>query len=108
MLKIFKIPAIGEPYECEIDNTLEAMQEVVGGHIEVVPITDRHCLIVNEEGKLGAYLLNVFASNLFRACTKNDDLIFGDAFVTYYDGGEDFTDLTEEGIEELKNYIWEA
>ena len=42
------------PEEIEIDNTLEAKQEIVGGYIECVylPNDDSVVLICNEEGKL--------------------------------------------------------
>ena len=43
----------------EIDNTLEAMQQVVGGLIEAIyPFEDPVCLICNEEGKLQELLPN--------------------------------------------------
>lgn len=105
MLKILKIPVNGAPYADDIENTLEAMQNIVGGYIEAVPISDKHRLIVNEEGKLGAYMFNVNATKLYRRATGIDDIIFGDAFVTCYDGGEDFTDVTDESIEKLKEII---
>ena len=36
----------------EIENTLEAFQTIVGGHIEALRIRDDLCCYVNEEGKL--------------------------------------------------------
>lgn len=62
-IEILVFPTKGEPYKTQIENTLEAMQKVVGGYIEPVrhpaneivryafdgkPVT----LVVNEEGKL--------------------------------------------------------
>lgn len=105
MLKVLKIPVKGEPFTDNIENNLEVMQDIVGGYIEVVPISDKHRLIVNEEGKLGAYMVNVNATNLYRLCTNTDDIIFGDAFVTCYDGGEDFIDVTDESIEAFKGLM---
>lgn len=101
MLKVLKIPVHGEPYVAEIENTLKAMQKEVAGYIEAVPISDKLRLIVNEEGKLGAYMLNVNATNLYRKTTNVDDIIFGDAFVTCYDGREDFTNMSDENVEAL-------
>lgn len=43
----------GKPSEArEIENTLEAFQTIVGGHIEALRIRDDLCCYVNEEGKL--------------------------------------------------------
>lgn len=43
----------GRPAEIrEIDNTFQAMQAVVGGHLECLPIWSGHDLWINEEGKL--------------------------------------------------------
>ena len=47
------------PKMIEIDNTLEAMQEVVGGDIEeYMPFEDDVAIIVNEEGKLRGFSPN--------------------------------------------------
>lgn len=42
----------------EIDNTTEAMQEYVGGHIEVVQINSRAAIVCNEDGKLSGLEYN--------------------------------------------------
>lgn len=36
----------------EVENTLKALQEVVGGHIEVVTLATDLAIICNEEGRL--------------------------------------------------------
>lgn len=48
------------PEEIEIDNTLEAKQEIVGGYIECVylPNDNSVVLICNEEGKINGMKLN--------------------------------------------------
>lgn len=38
--------------QTEIDNTLEAMQKIVGGYIETVTLDKNIVLICNEEGRL--------------------------------------------------------
>ena len=38
-----------------IDNTLEAMQELVGGYIETFQLDDEVFIVCNEEGKMGGY-----------------------------------------------------
>ena len=45
-------------YFTEIDNTLEAKQEIVGGLIQVVRLTPDIDIIINDEGKLRGMPLN--------------------------------------------------
>lgn len=40
------------PHYEDIENTLEAMQEMVGGYIEMVGISNGNCIVCNEEGRL--------------------------------------------------------
>lgn len=40
------------PYKTRIDNTLEALQEIVGGYIETVSFPANLVVICNEEGRL--------------------------------------------------------
>lgn len=43
----------GEPGKViTIDNDLKALQEYVGGYIETVTVSDKVCLICNEEGRI--------------------------------------------------------
>ena len=77
----------------EIENTLEAKQQLVGGLIEVVEYEDA-LLICNEEGKLMNYLPNV----LF-----DYDYIAGDFFIVGDDfENGDFKSLTKDQIEKYK------
>lgn len=70
-------------YETIIPNTLEALQDTVGGYIEVVPTDWDWVIICNEEGKI-----NGLPDNLY---------LYGE----YYHGtvifvgvdGEEFTDI---------------
>ena len=83
----------GKPaYETEIENTLEAEQEAVGGYIEVVPLDNGKLLICNEEGKLNGMRGNRRIGN---------DVIAGPFFIVGEDGDE-FRSLTEE---ETKKYL---
>ena len=50
-LTVLKVEPGKAPEEVTIPNTLDAMQHVVGGYIEVVYLEDA-CLVCNEEGKL--------------------------------------------------------
>lgn len=69
------------PKPIEIEDTLEAMQEVVGGDIEeYMPFDDEVAIICNEEGKMNGSELN-------RAVYSKDkqilDVIAGKFFVAY-------------------------
>lgn len=69
------------PKPIEIEDTLEAMQEVVGGDIEeYMPFDDEVAIICNEEGKMNGLELN-------RAVYSKDkqilDVIAGKFFVAY-------------------------
>ena len=76
----------------EIDGSLESMQDVVGGYIEIVPWVKGLVLVVNEEGKLLGLDYNF---------TFGNDIIVGTAFFAREDG-EDLTDLTDNDIDLLK------
>ena len=69
------------PKPIEIEDTLEAMQEVVGGDIEeYMPFDDEVAIICNEEGKMNGSELN-------RAVYSKDkqilDVIAGKFFIAY-------------------------
>ena len=51
-MKAIKFVPGKRPEVVEIDNTLEALQEAVGGYIETVSVFSNGCLICNEEGIL--------------------------------------------------------
>lgn len=56
-----------KPKRKTIKNTLEAMQKVVGGHIETVTLAENIVLVVNEEGiPLGLpYNCNMFGHTIY-------------------------------------------
>ena len=85
------VPRKGEIIE--IENTLKAKQDFVGGTIQCVSINDEIDLIVNDDGKLIGLPLN-------RAWLYKDkliDLIVGNAFCCRHEGSE-FTDIKESDI----------
>lgn len=60
----------------EIDNTLEAMQRFVGGHIEAVPLFDKDnkiVLICNEEGRIMGLPDNRGIAGDFFLCSVDKD-----------------------------------
>ncbi len=84
--------------EIEIENTLKALQEAVGGYIETVPIRfispDKAVMIVNEEGRLRKMEINRTAS------LYADTLIVGNALVVGVNG-EEFTDVPDDIAREI-------
>lgn len=63
--------------QVEIDNSLEAMQKLVGGYIEVVYMFDNVFMVCNEEGKLIGLEPNLVLGN--------GDVVVGDIFFVEFD-----------------------
>lgn len=83
MTAIIKHP--GQPaVSQEVENSLKALQNLVGGYIETVSLPHGICMIVNEEGKLQGLQPN------FRL---DHDLIVGTAVFVGV-SGEDFCSLS--------------
>ncbi len=59
--------------------TLEELQALVGGYIEVVALRDGRLLVLNEEGKLEGFPYNEQATALARDCLFPGDFIVGTA-----------------------------
>ena len=71
-----------KPRSIFINNQLRALQDLVGGFIEVYPLKPDLLMIINEDGKLIGEPLNFFIPN---------DYVSGTAVFAGKDG-EDFTD----------------
>ena len=84
MRAIIKYPGEVTGHYEEIENSLEALQDVVCGYIETIQCGGSSVLIINEEGKLLGLEPN------FRI--KDFDIIAGTAIVVGVDD-EDFTDV---------------
>ena len=88
-----------EPYKDaeirDIKNELEELQSLVGGWIEHVGFVDGVGLIMNEEGRLRDMQPN------FRYGWGS---VLGPA-IFVGEAGEDFTDITEEGIEKVMKFL---
>ena len=88
-----------EPYQKEMDNSLEAMQEIVGGWIESVGLERvkrgaRISLIMNEEGKMAGLPFNRKINDL--------GILVGTIFITKHNSKGDTVSLSDE---ECKKYI---
>lgn len=84
------IKKVGQlPEVKEIDNTLDAFQEIVGGNIETFRFAENILCVCNEEGKLIGLKPNFICRG---------DAICGDVFFCA-DGLDDFDGLTDEDAE---------
>lgn len=92
-LKGLLLPASGKIRELEIDNTLEALQKVVGGYIETTAITTDVVAIVNEEGRILGLAPNVHLPG-----------IVGDAFLVSVDEDE-FASIPDDVIAVIRRIM---
>ena len=92
-----------KPYVKTIDNSLQAMQEVVGGYIEPIYFDDA-AIVVNEEGKVNKLPLN---RSLYDESGERFDIIAGTFFVCGL-GEEKFTSLNEKQKEQYAREFYPA
>lgn len=101
-MRILVFKPFEEPYVEEIDGSLESMQEVVGGYIELLyPHNDESVIVCNEEGKIkdlpwnrpivdeNGYIIDVMSGTFF-ICNAPAD-------------SEDLTSITDEQIDYYTN-----
>ena len=90
-MRILKKPVGGKLQIVEIENTLEEMQQQVGGYIEAVQLGNKIVLVINEEGKFNGSEPN------FR---MGQDIVMGDCFFAGLskgeNGEEDLASITDE------------
>lgn len=79
----------------EIENSLEAKQRFVDGHIQIIGLTDEIDLVLNDEGKLDGLSLN-------RVWLGKDgnilDILVGNVLACRFDSEGDFTSILESDI----------
>lgn len=99
----------GELKEKEIKNTLEDLQQIVGGYIEI-PFLSREFneneidVIINEEGKLIEGLTPEIA--VIKKGTNNIlDLVYGNCIFASHDAEGNTTELNEEQIKIVKDKL---
>lgn len=93
---LFKEPG-KEPRTMIIPNTLKMLQDLVGGYIETVRISDKGILIMNEEGKLLGLEPNFYLGAI-------GDTIVGPVLVVGEDG-EDFASLPDDEATEISRIM---
>lgn len=79
-----------------VPNTIEALQELIGGHIEVHHISGSLLLVMDEEGRLKGLPENV-------RCVQYGTIV-GPVFITA-DKDEDFRSLTSEEIQTARAWL---
>lgn len=62
-------------------SALESLQGIVGGYIQVLPLSDGQILVINEEGKLEGLEINLTATQLAKDVLAEDDFIVGDCIL---------------------------
>ena len=96
MITVLYIQASQYPKTVSINNTLEAMQKLVGGYIEeYMPFEDEVAIVCNEEGKMNGLPLNraIYAEG----SKEMIEIIAGDFFIAYAPANsEDFKDLPKD------------
>lgn len=78
----------------EVENTLESLQELVGGYIETVTLGEI-IIVVNEEGRILELPLNRIFGRMY---------FYGNFFIVSSDGDE-FSSLTDEHIEIIESLL---
>ncbi len=93
-MRILVVKPHSRPKLDDIPHTLEAMQETVGGYIEIIaPFDDEGVVLVcDDEGKIKGYELNRVVGH---------DIIAGTFFLAGADG-EDLTDLPDDLAEKYE------
>ena len=103
-MRILVVEPEHRPEVREIDGSLEAMQNIVGGLIQPIYLDDSVALICNDEGKL----MNLTAN---RGLRDGDGQIYDIVFGTFFLCGappdcDHFTSLTPEQIQQYRERFY--
>ena len=97
-IKVLALLPMELPKEIDLDNTLEAMQNFVGGLIECITLSDTGSevtLVCNDEGKLLGLPLN-------RPLWDGADVLAGPGFLAGYDNEGNMTSLPQSAMDFYK------
>ena len=89
---LYKLPG-EDPRSLVIPNDLGVMQQLVGGYIETLRISDRAILVMNERGKIYELEPNFYLGAI-------GDTVVGPVLVVGEDG-EEFASLPDDEAEEI-------
>lgn len=95
-IKAFIVNTNEEGYVAEIDNVLESYQKLVDGYIQICYLEDGILAVINEEGLIKDLPVNLWIDRY--------GWIRGDVVFVRDDGKGDFESLTEQDIENLRNF----
>ena len=99
-MRVLVIEPECRPEVREIDDSLKAMQEIVGGYIQPIYLDDSVALVCNDEGKVMNLPLN---RGLRDKNGQMYDIVFGTFFLCGAPADSDhFTSLTPEQIEQYR------
>lgn len=99
-IKVLCVKPEQAPEVVEIDNTIETMQEMVGGYVEQIrPFSDSVVFICNEDGKLMDLPLNRTLYNNRNG--RPYDIISGNFLVVGFKG-EEFSSLSDDMLREYE------
>lgn len=97
-IRVLKVEPSKHPEEFMLENALEAMQEAVGGYIDIVSLEGGVCILLNDEGKLIGLEGNRRIGN---------DIIVGNFYVCGSNDEGDLVSLTDEEMEKYMDMFYE-
>lgn len=97
-IRVLKVEPNKHPEEFMLENELEAMQEAVGGYIDIVSLEGGVCILLNDEGKL---------IGLDGNRRIGDDIIVGNFYVCGSNDEGDLVSLTDEEMEKYTDMFYE-
>ena len=98
VIKVLKVKPHEHPEVCMLENSLEAMQEAVGGYIDIIGLDDNACILLNDAAKLIVLQANR---------RTGSDIIVGDFFVCGRDEEGNLTSLSEEELDTYTKIFYE-
>lgn len=97
-IRVLEVKPHEYPKEFMLENSLEAMQEAVGGLIDIIDLEEDTCILLNDEGKL----IGLEGNRRFY-----DDIIVGNFYICGSDEEGNLTSLTDEQMEKYKEIFYE-
>ena len=97
-IRVLMVEPNEHPKEFLLKNTLSAMQEAVGGMIDIADLEGDICLLLNDEGKLIG----------LDGCRRiGDDIIAGTFYVCGSNEEGELVSLSDDEMERYREMFWE-